>query len=243
MSVRALSLLMMMSALALAPPAGATPALSAGRPCYATDHDDVIAFHGTGFTAGGDVAVMLRGEHTGLTAWGVADAAGSVKVGGGVPPLTALGYAASVHRALIVATAADLTRLDTPPTDPVNAFATTTLTITDWALTVPSWERTRGIPDAHPRAMTTFAAMGWTWVHGTPLYAHYLRDGRLVRTVRLMVPAGPCGDATAQMREFPFRPVPAGTYRVLFSPHRDYPYPGWYAYYPKVRVAAKDAVR
>lgn len=244
MSVRALSLLMMTLVLAGgAAPAAAAPTLSAERPCYATDHDDVLTFHGTGFTPGEEVAVMLRGSHTGLSAWSVADAAGTIKAGGGVPPLPVLGFPATVHRALVTATAADLNRLDTPPTDPLNAFATTTLTITDWALTVSSWEGTRGIPAGHPRAMATFAATGWTWVHGTPLYAHYLRDGRLVRTVRLMIPAGPCGDATAQMPEFPFRPVPAGTYRVLFSPHRSYPYPGWYAYYPKVRVAEKDAVR
>jgi len=87
----------------------------------------------------------------------------------------------------------------------------------------------------------TLRTFGWTPLTGT-LYAHYVRAGRLVRTVPLGRLRGPCGDLVRPMREFPFRPVPAGSYRVQFDNRRAFTTTGPRMGYRRVVVAPADAL-
>jgi hypothetical protein len=73
-------------------------------------------------------------------------------------------------------------------------------------------------PRARPAQRVRFHGRGFTDTGG--IYAHYLRRGDLVRTVRLARAAsGACGTFTAKRRQFPFRPR-RGTYLVQIDQHR-----------------------
>jgi hypothetical protein len=242
MLTRALAVAATLALTAAAPAAGA-PVLTADRACYPMDRDQHIRLFGSGFAAGSDIVVLVTGLHAGVTWSETATPIGGVTVTLPVPYLEEVGYPDS-WREQVTATAVDLARAHAAPPDAANALASTTFTITNWGVRVTPWEQ--GPPAAgHPRRMATFSIMGWTWVKDKPIYAHYLRGGKVVRTVRLAVPQGPCGDATVQMPEFPFRPVPAGTYRIQFDASKAYLKAGseWAHFYRAVRVAPKDAVR
>jgi hypothetical protein len=71
-----------------------------------------------------------------------------------------------------------------------------------------------------------------------------VRRGRLLRTVTVGRLTGACGSLTLRAREFPFRPVPAGTYRVQFDTSRAYRVAKQdFVVYRRLTVRAKDAVR
>ena len=126
-----------------------------------------------------------------------------------------------------------------PALPPDQTTATVTPTFTDWGVRVTDWADGTG----RPRHKTTIMAMGWA-NEGKTLWAHYTRNGQLVKTVRVGALTGMAGNVARHMREFPFRPVPRGTYRIQFDTSQRYRAPGeWYTVYTGVRVAAKDAVR
>ena len=243
MSVRALAVAVLLT-LAGASAASAAPTLVPDRACYPMDREQSIKLTGSGYTPGGDVKVMLDGNHVGQTYTVAATSAGAVTAQLDIPWLTQLGFRGATWRELIAIDTVDLARLHADVPDPMNAFAVTHVTITDWGVRVVPWD-VYGVAVGLPKQVVTFDVMGWTWIHGKPIYAHYLRKGKLVHTERLAVPTGPCGDATLQLPEFPFRPVPAGTYRIQFDASAALHTPGseWAAYYRSVRVAPKDAVR
>jgi hypothetical protein len=71
---------------------------------------------------------------------------------------------------------------------------------------------------ARPSQRVRFRGRGFT--DRGAVYAHYLRRGRLLRSVRLApAPSGACGTFTARRRQFPFRPH-EGTYLVQIDQHR-----------------------
>jgi hypothetical protein len=49
------------------------------------------------------------------------------------------------------------------------------------------------------------------------LYAHYARNGRLYKTVAVGSLSSPCGTLGTSVAKFPFRPVPAGSWRIQFD--------------------------
>jgi hypothetical protein len=49
------------------------------------------------------------------------------------------------------------------------------------------------------------------------LYAHYAHNGRFYKTVAVGALSFPCGTLTKRIAKFPFRPVPAGSWRVQFD--------------------------
>jgi hypothetical protein len=49
------------------------------------------------------------------------------------------------------------------------------------------------------------------------LWAHYVLRGKRVKSLLVGSLTGPCGDLTKTIRQFPFRPVRAGTYAVYFQ--------------------------
>jgi hypothetical protein len=242
MLVRALPVIALL-ALSAVPAASAAPTLTADRACYSMDRDQALTLTGTGFTPFGDVAVLITGRHAGVTVGAIADASGNLKVNADVPYLDELGFEDTL-REQVTASAVDLTRIQAVPPDGANGSASVSFTITDWGVDVAPWDHTPPAP-GHPRRMTTFNLLGWTWVHGRPIYAHYVKGGKLVHTVRLAVPQGPCGDGRVDQPEFPFRPVHPGIYSIQFDATAAYHRPGYeYShYYRQVRVAPKDAVR
>jgi hypothetical protein len=71
---------------------------------------------------------------------------------------------------------------------------------------------------ARPDQRVRFIGRGFT--DRGAIFAHYLRRGRLIKTVRLTTaPSGKCGTFKAHRRQFPFRPR-QGTYLVQIDQHR-----------------------
>ena len=124
---------------------------------------------------------------------------------------------------------------------PEDSFAFAKVTVSDWDVMVKSWD-TNGPAHGKPQRRISLKAYGWT-LDGSTLFAHYLRSGHVLRTVKVGSLAPPCGDLSTMMREFPFRPVPAGRYRVVFDASRVYSPAVANVYYSSVVVARKDAVR
>jgi hypothetical protein len=69
---------------------------------------------------------------------------------------------------------------------------------------------------ADPARSMTVDAYGWTGGHAN-LYAHYYRGTTRIRSVKLGALTGVCGLLKKQVRQFPFRGVKAGEWRVFFS--------------------------
>ena len=222
-----------------APAAAAAPTLSADQSCYAVDRD-VTTFTGRGFTPNGAVAIALSrpGGDPGTLA-ATADATGGFVVRVKVPSLDWFGLRDWESMAL-PATATDTAlAAANPALGPAGFTATATATYTDWGVRVPAWAAGTG----HPRSMMTVTALGWR-SEGTTMYAHYTRGGKLVKTVRVGALTRPCGNITRHMREFPFRPVAPGIWRVQFDASLEYRVAGeYYTVYRPVKVAARDAIR
>jgi hypothetical protein len=220
--------------------AGAVPTLTSDRQCYAAGHDP-MTLGGTGFTPGGQVTLMFaaNGRIGDFTA--TADAGGVFSATLRAPTLES--FNADPPRLTLSVTANDQARMapGAPPVPPEETFAYGQVTLSDWAVRVAPWE-TRGAAPGRPRHVVKVKAIGWTSL-GDKLYAHYTRGGRLVKTVKLGLLAGPCGDLTVRTREFPFRPVRPGSYRVQFDTTQAYSRNDASWFYRKVVVAPGDAVR
>jgi hypothetical protein len=110
----------------------------------------------------------------------------------------------------MLATAADQSQIDANgPSDAAYGLAQATLSIFD--VFVPPWDAKR----VDPRKKVTIAAAGFE--PATKLWAFYVRGGKTVKRVFVGKLDPPCGDIVVRMREFPFRPVPAGDYAVYFQ--------------------------
>ncbi len=71
---------------------------------------------------------------------------------------------------------------------------------------------------ARPTKKIRFRGRGFT--ERASLFAHYIRRGKLRKTVRLKkTTSGACGTFNVKRRQFPFRPG-KGTWRVQFDQHR-----------------------
>jgi hypothetical protein len=222
-----------------APAAMAAPTLSTDQQCYAVGRD-VTTLTGSGFTPNGEVTFALSragGDPGTFTA--PANAAGGFVVRVKVPPFEWFGLRYWEAMALPVTATDTALATANPALGPAGFTATATATYTDWGVRVPAWGDGKG----HPRRMMTVTALGWR-SEGKTMYAHYTRGGKLVKTVRLGALTGPCGNITRHLREFPFRPVAAGTWRVQFDSSLEYRIPGEsYTVYRTVKVAARDAIR
>ena len=72
------------------------------------------------------------------------------------------------------------------------------------------WDRRQ----VDPRKTVTVRAYGY---EPARMWAHYVLRSERVKTVYVGALTGPCGNAVKHIREFPFRPVPAGTYSIYFQ--------------------------
>ena len=93
------------------------------------------------------------------------------------------------------------------------------------------------MPDA-----SAFTAYGFEGL-GSVVYAHYVLGGKLKKTVRIGALSGDCGNLRKRMKQFPFRPVPAGDWRVDFDTSRAYSGRADAIRYAHVKVPASKAVR
>jgi hypothetical protein len=202
---------------ASAAPAAGVISLAPVRPCLS--ELDAISPNAAGLTPGGAVKFDLTSGGRPLlsTASQPAAADGTYRVAAPYPSSVTEKWFpdATTETIPLAMTITDLTRLNSgqPATSPEVA-ATTNVTFSRFGIFVA----TGGGAAIRPRTRIRFRALGWTTAVGRPLYLHYVRGRRIVRSVRLGLLAGPCGTATKTLqRAFPFRPVPAGQYRLLFS--------------------------
>jgi hypothetical protein len=221
--------LAVVAAAVVALPAGAAgqATLATNLPCYSPGEG--IRFTGSGYTPNAAITIGLAGNGQSGHYDATADAAGALAYTGRAPNLDDFG--ASPPRV----------RLQASATDQTTHGATTAFTLSDWDLLILPWE-TSTPARGKPGRMVTLRTYGWTSLSGT-LYAHYVRRGLLLHTVALGRLRGSCGDLTRKMREFPFRPVPAGRYVVQFDVRPRYVNRGPRLGYPRgVVVAPEDAV-
>jgi hypothetical protein len=219
----------LIAAAALAAPATAVaaPTIKADLPCYYPGQP--IALSGAGYTPGGDVGLSFqlagaRGNNTVASKDPLkADAAGGIGASLPAPDLAS----DSDLRETVTVTA----------TDPANVFGTTQFLLTAVGVRVAPWFGGRG----NPRALTTFKVVGWEPLR--KIYAHYFLKGRRLKTVEIGSVSGPCGDLTKKLRQFPFRPVPAGRYTIRFSGSRVFDPEGFWIGYRDVVVPRPKAVR
>jgi hypothetical protein len=85
-------------------------------------------------------------------------------------------------------------------------------TLSAWDVKVAQWSG----GTADPRRSMVVDTYGWTSA-GRTLYAHYYRGTTRIRSVRIGALTGPCGNLRKTVRQFPFRGVRAGQWRVFFS--------------------------
>jgi hypothetical protein len=228
-----------LAALAAPPLAAATPTVGTDLPCYSPGQP--IAVSGAGYTPAGDVALIfaLHGAHgNNLVAPKdpvKADAAGGIATRLAAPDLAS----DNDLRETVTLTANDQARLGqtTPPVPPEETFGMVQFQLSAVDVLVRPWFGGRG----SPRALATFKVVGWEPFH--KVYAHYLLNGKRIKTVLLGSVSGPCGDLTKKMRQFPFRPVPAGRYRIRFTPTPFYDPQGFWIGYREVVVPKAKAVR
>lgn len=213
--------------------AQAAPTLELDRACYMPGQTMTVT--GGGYRPNGDVMVTFgwEGRHGRDSGWidTRADANGEI-----FARLDAPGLASS--RDLFedgVALGSNLQREGEPPLDPSNAVS---FGLSELAVLNRDWGANR----VDPRRRSTFSFRGFQ-AAGPVVYAHYVRRGRLVKTVRMGATRGPCGDLRVRIRQFPFRPVPAGSYTVVFDGARAWPNSTDGVRWPRIRVPRAKAVR
>ena len=214
------------AALALPAAAQAAPTIKADLPCYYPGQP--MALTGAGFTPNVDVSLMMQlAGARGNNAVAPKDPLRTDGAGGLLGRFAAPGLASDNDlRETVTLTAND-------PAGP----ATTQFLLTNIGVRVGPWLNGH----ADPRALTTFKIIGWEPYR--KVYAHYFLKGKRVKTIEVGSVTGPCGDLTRKMRQFPFRPVPAGRYTVRFTGTRVFDPQGWFVYYTDVVVPKAKAVR
>jgi hypothetical protein len=216
--MRRLALLTAAAVLALAAPADAAPALTAGLPCYGALGTVVLT--GAGFTPNGPLELTARwSSKFGHSAAGgtfkiTADAAGAFRDARNLPDI-------DYDSLFLTVTAKDLTRAALGATL-ADQFASTRFTVAYFGAFYRPWN-TDGPAPAHVGRAEGLDASGFVGSNSRTLFVHYLRGGHLVKTLRVGHLAGPCAALSTQLRQFDFQPVPRGTYRVRFDTTRGWP--------------------
>jgi hypothetical protein len=231
--------LLLTAALAAPALASAAPTVTTDLPCYSPGQP--IALGGAGYTPGGDVAIFfnLAGAH-GHNFVASKDPLKADAAGGLAGRLPAPDLASDNDlRETVTITANDQARLapDAPPLPPEETFGMTQFQLSAVDVLVVPWL----LGHVNPRARTTFKVVGWAPFR--KVYAHYLLNGKRFKTVEIGSVSGPCGDLTKKLRQFPFRPVPAGRYKIRFTGTRFYDPQGFWIGYREVVVPKSKAVR
>jgi hypothetical protein len=231
--------LLLTTALAVPALATAAPTVNADLRCYSPGQR--ISLNGAGYTPAGDVSLLfqLSGTHgsnmVALKDPLKADAAGGISAELSAPPLAS----DNDLRENVVMTANDLAHIgpNGPIGLPEETFAAAHFVLSAADVLVGPWLNGH----ADPRALTTFKVVGWEPYR--KVYAHYFLNGKRIKTVQIGAVSGPCGDLTKKVRQFPFRPVPAGRYRIRFTGTAFYDPQGFWVGYREVVVPKAKAVR
>jgi hypothetical protein len=202
---------------AAAAPAAAVVSLAPIRPCLS--ELDAVSPNASGLTPGGPVKLDLVSNGRPLLSTSSQPAApdGTYRVAQPYPSSVTDKWFPddSTETIPLQMAVTDLTRVNAglPLTSP-DVVGSSTVTFSRFGIFVA----TVGGAAILPRTRIRFRAVGWTTAIGRPLYLHYVRGRRIIRSVRLGRLTGPCGGLTKTLRRaFAFRPVPAGQYRLLFS--------------------------
>jgi hypothetical protein len=189
----------------------AMPTLDADRPCYTPG--ETMTLTGAGFAPGSSVGFVfqLMGVHGSNLRFGntpaTADPAGTFSTRYGAPKLASSDD--FQERLFMTANEQPPAEQPLPPTGP--PFGVAQVLVSTFDVFVAPWDRRQ----VDPRKTVTVRAYGYE--PATKLWAHYVLRGKRVKTVYVGALTGPCGNAVKHIREFPFRPVPAGTYSVYFQ--------------------------
>jgi hypothetical protein len=221
---------------ALPSTAAAAPTLHADRACYTPGQPILVT--GGGYTPRGQVIFLatLRGDRV-TTSFPLGsplttDAAGALSARLAAPDL---GSDRDIREQLTISANDQARAMVQPPLPPAEQSGIVQVTLSQWALGVRAWVDGTG----DPRASTDLVAVGCEPFRR--IYAHYFVRGTRVRSVRVGAVSGPCGDLRRRIRQFPFRPVPAGIWTVYFSPTRVFDRRGaWIR--ARVRVSRSAAV-
>jgi hypothetical protein len=200
------------TALALAAPGVAaaqvppsTASVTYDAKCYASG--DPVTETGAGFTPGGQVSETLS------------LLSGATPLGMLLAPLVAAGPDGRFVRQL---KAPDLMRDRDVRETAMSAYADQAdpaksafvqWTLARWDLDIPEWNNSSV---AQPRRKMRVDAVGWTNL-GASLYAHYFRGSTKVKTVKLGALTGDCKELHKRVRQFPFKAVKPGQWKVYFS--------------------------
>jgi hypothetical protein len=202
------------AALAVTVPAQAAQAatVTLDRACYSPG--DAITQTGSGFTPNGGVSESLQlfdpesGQELSFRT---------------APPVTADGQGAFTRliRAPALAREVDRTEIAASTfvdqTDPQNTFAAVMWTLSAWELNIAAWANGK----AKPRKQMVIDTYGWTSA-GSTLYGHYYRGGKRIKDVKFGALTGDCGDLRRRVKQFPFRTVRPGSWKVYFSATRKF---------------------
>jgi hypothetical protein len=211
-------------------PAAAAPTITADLPCYTPGMAQHIT--GSGFTPGGPVMLGMIVEigplYENLGGFTIAaDAAGAIDVQIEMPE-----FLAERGTGQIIAIDSTLDAQGVP--DEQSSFVLP-IDVSHWDINIQRWggSTARGKPGRRTKVDT----IGWIGTASTTLYAHYLRGSKLVKTMRVGALTGNCADFAGRMKEFPFRRVKAGNYRVVFDTTRAYPNDDANIAFRRVKVA------
>jgi hypothetical protein len=205
--------------------ARATPMIKSDLPCYTPGQ--TIGLSGGGFGPDHDVVffLTLTGEHGSRLLY--TDPVKTDPVGALGTRLRAPNLASDNDaQEKITLTANDQTLMGPNGQNgvPEGSFAVTDVLLSRFGAFVDPWEQTRR---GDPRRSAKIVVNGWAPYHA--VWAHYFLNGVRVRSVRVGSVHGPCGDLSKTIKQFPFRPVPAGTWTVFFSPKQVFDRDGlWY---------------
>lgn len=177
-----------------------TPVLAPLKPCYVSVRtgrnvyvSETMLLHGTGFAAGEGLRIGVDGVFVRSV---TADANGVMDAQVAAPVISDGQHPFDVTV--------------TPEDSAYGLPVTGRSRVTDLGVTL----RPRL---ARPDQWVRFTGSGFT--DPSPIYAHYVRKGVLIRTVRLAAgPSTACGRFTARRKQFPFRPR-TGTYLVQIDQH------------------------
>lgn len=232
MNLRRLALAGPIALLALPATAAADPTLSVDRPCYTPG--EAIHTTGGGYTPASQVDMSLNVLSRGGTRFYflrdplTPDDSGNISATLRAPDLSLRDD--TVEDVALAAYE--------EPGDENSPFGSAFFKLSTFDILVAPWDRQK----VDPKKATTFRAYGFEGL-GPVLYAHYFLRGKLKKTVRIGALTGACGNLSKKMKQFPFRPVPAGDWQIKFDTSRAYSPQADGIRYPHVKVPASKAVR
>jgi hypothetical protein len=189
--MRVLSTLLAAGAALLAPQAAAAATIQPLAPCYRSvdaDTRETVPVKASGFTPGERVNVYLDGRLAQENVTVLPD--GEIEGGVSAP------YQATGERPFTLT----VTEVDQP-----SNTASTSSRVTALALRLKPRR-------AEPARRVRFIGRGF--IDGTEVFAHYVRKGKLRRTVSLGAPQGPCGRVSVKRRQIPVKRPALGRWRL-----------------------------